>query len=377
MVKISVLIPVYNAETYLNEAIDSILNQTFKDFELICVNDGSLDNSLEILENYAKNDSRFKIISQENAGCGAARNLALDEASGDYIYFFDPDDYILPNTLEDLYSNAIANNSEIVVFKVARFRYKNEIDYSNPGFPLEKIFKNKNFNDFTFNYKEIKKYVLNSSFAPWTKLYKREFLESYDDFRFDIGIAFDDTPFHVKTILRANKISFVPYLFYYYRFNPNSINNTASNGMDIFKICDLIENFLREENYFCEFIEEFKLFKIHQILTYMLSTDSEEYFQIAKKEFSEIHIGKNHKLNKYKFNRYNLVLKTNTLEEFKIKDYELSIQTLKNKQKKLKRKNKKLKRKNKKLKRELKNVKKFNTSLKESNSWKVTKNFRR
>ena len=377
MVKISVVIPIYNAELFLHEAIESLLNQTFDDFELICVNDGSLDNSLKILENFSNNDSRFKIINQDNAGCGAARNRALDEAMGDYVYFFDPDDYILPNTFEKLYFNAINNDSDLVIFKIARFIDERDVDYSIPGFELEKVFKNKDFDKFTFNYKKIKKFVLNSSFAPWTKLYKREFLEKYDDFRFDIGVAFDDTPFHVKSMLRANKISYVPDFFYYYRFNPNSVNNTASNGTDIFQICDIIENFLKDEGYFCEFIEEFKLFKITQIFNYMLSTGTEDYFQYAKREFFKIPITKNHKLSKYNFQRYNLVLNSNSFEEFKSNDYTLLIKHLKSKTKRLNNKNKKLKKLNKKLNMELKNVKSVNQSIKNSNSLKITKYFRK
>lgn len=374
---ISVIVPVYNAEPFLEDALDSLINQSLDNFEVICVNDGSKDNSLEILNEYAKCDSRFKIINKENGGCGSARNRALDESVGDYVYFFDPDDYILPNTFEELYNNAVNNDSDLVIFKIARFRDRDEIDYSKPGFNFEKIFKNKDFNNFTFNYKQIKKHVLNSSFAPWTKLYKKEFLDSYDDFRFDIGLAFDDTPFHVKSVLRAKRISHVPDFFYHYRFNPNSVNNTSSNGIDIFKICDLIEKFLKDEGCYCEFIEEFKSFKITQIFNYMLSTDTEEYFQIAKKEFFKINIGKYNKISKYNIKRYNLVLNSKTLDEFKSKDYNLSIKELENKNRNLNKKLKSFNKKNKQLKIDLKKVKKFNQSLISSNSWRLTKNLRR
>ena len=112
MVKISVVIPVYNVAEFLEEAISSLLNQTFEDFELICVNDGSKDNSLDILNDFAKKDSRVVVIDKENGGCGSARNRALDEAKGEYIYFFDPDDYILPDAFERLYENIVNNDSD-------------------------------------------------------------------------------------------------------------------------------------------------------------------------------------------------------------------------------------------------------------------------
>ena len=92
MVKISVVIPIYNCEEYLEESIRSILNQTFKDIEIVCVDDGSTDNSLDILNKLASDDSRLKVFSQENQGSSFARNNALRKVSGDYVYFFDADD---------------------------------------------------------------------------------------------------------------------------------------------------------------------------------------------------------------------------------------------------------------------------------------------
>lgn len=380
MVKISVIIPVYNAAPFLEEAMASLFNQTFKDFEMVCVNDGSKDNSLEILENFAKKDNRIKLINQENAGCGAARNRALDEAEGDYIYFFDPDDLILPNTFEDLYNNAVNNGSDLVIFKIARFEKMDEINYEIPGFEFEKIFKNVDFDDFTFNYKDIKPYVLNSSFAPWTKLYNKKFLDKYGDFRFPTDVAFDDTPFHVQSMLRAEKISYIPEFYYNYRFNPNSINNTSSNGMDIFRICNVIEKFLKDNGYYCEFINEFKLFKITQILNYCLTTATEEYFKMAQKEFSTMHLGKNHIIPAYKVKRYNLILNSQSFEEYKIHEHNLLVNELKWHHNRYRRKRQQLINKNKKLKKDLSKASKLNKKLLNSKSWKLTsalRNFKR
>lgn len=376
MVKISVIIPVYNAEEFLDEAINSVLNQTLSDIELVCVNDGSKDHSLRMLEDFAKKDKRIKLIDQENAGCGAARNRALDDAEGDYIYFFDPDDYILPNTFEELYNNAINNDSDLVIFKIARFKDKEEINYSIPGFEFEKVFKNVDFDNFTFDYHDARPFVMNTSFAPWTKLYKKSFLDKYGDFRFPTNIAFDDAPFHIQSMLRAAKISYVPEFFYFYRYNPNSIINTSSNGIDIFKICDIVENFLKENKFYCEFIEEFKLFKIGQILNYMLSTDSEEYFQMAKTEFGKIYIGQNNLIPKHSLNRFNLVLKSKTFEQYKSKEYDLQIKELKQRRTRLKNTKKSLTNENKKLKRQLKKEKKLSKTISNSKSWKITKPIR-
>lgn len=323
-IKVSLIIPVYNAEEFLNESIYSVLNQTLEDIELICVNDGSKDSSLLMLEDFSKKDSRIKIINQENQGCGAARNKALDNATGDYIYFFDPDDYLVPDALEKLYYNAISNNSDFVIFKIASFRDGEPINYDEPGFEFEKVFNDVDFNNFTFNYRAIKRHVLLSSFAPWTKFYKKEFLDKYDDFRFHINVAFDDVPFHVQSMLRAKRISYVPEFFYHYRLsNPNSVNNTASNAPDIFKIVDYVENFLKNENFFDEFREDFIIFKITQLSMYIGSSRSEEYFKMVKSSINEMNfldsdayvsiIKRNNALK-----RYNAIINSNSIMEYEL-----------------------------------------------------------
>ncbi len=374
--KISVIIPVYNAAPFLEEAFESVLSQNFDDIELVCVNDGSKDNSLEILNEFAKNDPRVKVIDQENGGCGAARNRALDDAIGDYIYFFDPDDYILPRTFERLFKNATRNWSDLVMFKIARFKDDGPIDYSNPGFAFEKVFKNVNFNSFAFDYHDVKPFVMNRSFAPWTKLYKREFLDQYDDFRFPTSIAYDDAPFHIQSMLRASRISYIPEFFYHYRFNPKGIINTSSNGMDIFRICDIVESFLKDNGFYFEFFEEFNLFKITQIFNYLLSTNTEEYFQKAKGEFSKIHLGHRNKVPNHLRKKYDLVLKSESLEDYKDKEYKLSVGELKASNKKLTKKYNTLKKENKKLTKEKKKAKKLNKTIASSNSWKMTKPLR-
>ena len=399
MVKISVVIPVYNVSEFLDESISSLLKQNFNDFELICVNDGSKDDSLEILEEFAKIDDRVKVINKPNGGCGSARNRALDEAHGDYIYFFDPDDYILPSALEVLYNNAINNNSDLVMFKIAWFMDGEPIDYSNPLFNFDDIFKDVDFNNFTFTYKDVISHVLNSGFAPWSKLYKKEFLDKYDDFRFDLGVAFDDVPFHVKSMLRAEKISFAPDFYYHYRYaNPNSVNNTSSNGIDIMKIVDIVEDFIKKEGYFEELKEEFFIFKVNQITMYMLSSHSEDYFHLAKKRLLELDINDIKHIPKHIYEKYERTVDSDSFKEYKFKtdffelknelinknnkltnkNYKLinKNQKLITKNTELLNKNKKLRKENKKLKKENKKLKKFKKEILSSKSLKLTKPLR-
>lgn len=382
MVKISVLIPVYNASEFLDESISSILNQTFTDIELICVNDGSTDNSLEMLQNFAKEDSRVIVIDKENGGCGSARNRALQEANGDYIYFFDPDDLVENNALELAYNSAVKNNSDLVIFKANIFD-KNGISNDQIFFYYNKSLNNTQFDNLTFN--DIKRYVLKGGYAPWSKLYKKEFLDSYDDFKFDLGLAFDDVPFHVKSMTRAKRISFINEFLYHYRVdNVNSVNSTSSNGFDIFKIIGIVENIIRDEGLFDELIHEFYTFKLYHILNYIITTDSERYFEMAQEEFRNTdkkYIEKDTNLCK----RYDVVIESNNYSEFKLKydlinfeiekNYEIS--KLKEEQKNLKKKNKSLKKKNKKLKQQNNELKQKIDELLNSNSWKLTKMFRR
>ena len=368
MVKISVLIPVYNVEEFLQDSISSLLEQTFDDFELICVNDGSKDNSLKILNDFAKKDSRVIVIDKENGGCGSARNRALDEANGEFVYFFDPDDYILPNAFEELYNNITSNNSDLVLFKIAWFMDGEPVDYSNPLFDFDNVFKNVDFNNFTFTYKDVEGHILNSGFAPWSKLYRKSFLDSYDDFRFDLDVAFDDVPFHVKSMLRAQKISFAPDYYYHYRYaNPNSVNNTSSNGVDIMKIVDIVEKFIKKEGYFNELKDEFYYFKLNQITMYMISSNSEEYFQLAKTNLKEININDLTHIPEFLLKKYYWILESNTFEEYKLKN---EIDELKSDITNLNKKNKSLKNKQ-------KEQKKIYDSIISSTSWKVTKPLRK
>ena len=113
MIKVSVIVPVYNTQDYLNECIDSVLNQSLADFELICIDDGSTDASLEILKDYEKKDNRIQVFSQKNSGLAASRNAGLNVAQGEYVLFLDSDDYLKSDTLEKLYNQAIENNLDL------------------------------------------------------------------------------------------------------------------------------------------------------------------------------------------------------------------------------------------------------------------------
>ena len=362
MVKISVIIPVYNVKRYLKTCLDSVVNQSFQDFEVICVNDGSTDGSLEILKQYADNHDNIKIITKNNGGLGSARNAGLDACLGDYIFFLDSDDYIDVNALEKLYENAISNGSDLVFNKIARFNDQNNIDYKRPGYDFYKTFKDDDFSNLTFDYKDIKKHVLNSSFSAWSKLYNKSFLDKFDDFTFPQGIAYEDVLFHVKAVTRANRMSYVNEFLYFYRNNPNSIVNN-NNGFDIFTVVDSVEDYLKANNLTDEFEEEFKKFKIAQITNYVLISQSDDYFQFAKKEIEDINLDDKSVLYRNRRKLYELFLECENLYEYYTKYYNSEIDDLKQK--------------NRKLKKEIKHLKKDNDSLKDEMAKKNKSKFKK
>lgn len=316
MVAISVIIPVYNVEDYLAQCLDSICNQSFKDVEIICVNDGSTDASLDILNQYALKDNRISIIDQHNQGLAASRNNGLEKAKGDYVYFIDSDDYLELDALQRLHDNIISNDSDMVLFKFQTVDDYHNVHNRGVEFKIDKIFGDVDYDEFTFTYKDVKRHVMNSAFSACLKLYKRDFI---DGASFPVGLNFEDVPVHVKLMLEARRLSFVPESFYNYRSNPDSILNSSANGFDIFKVIDMVEDYIRKNGYYDELENEFIFFKIAQILVYLKSENSGEYFQKAKGEFEKITIKDRRTLKKYALRGYDLVLNSNDIVEYNSK----------------------------------------------------------
>lgn len=181
-VKVSVIIPVYNTEKYLDECLTSVQNQTLEDIEIVCVNDGSKDGSLKILEEHEKNDKRIKIINQENQGVSAARNNGLKNARGEYIMFLDSDDYFVPYACEKEYNIAVKNKASVVEFGVRDFVDGESVDLSGINYDDSKVTvytRKENENPFS---------VLNFSCGViWNKIWKKSFI-SENNLSFKEGI---------------------------------------------------------------------------------------------------------------------------------------------------------------------------------------------
>lgn len=320
MPEISVIIPVYNVENYLEKCMDSVCNQSFGDIEIICVNDGSTDGSLDILKEYGQKDNRIEIIDQKNQGLGAARNIGLKHANARYVCFLDSDDYLDTTTLEKLHFNASSNDSDMVLFKFQTFDDNENVHNRSVEFKIDEIFGDIDYSDFTFTYRDVKKHVMNTAFSACLKLYKKDFLDSFDDFHFPENLSFEDIPFHVKVMLRASRMSFVNESLYFYRSNQDSILNSTANASDIFENIDMVEDFLKEKGYYSELENEFIFFKIAQILLYRISKQPEDYFNRAREEFLKISIKDETKMKKYALNGYNRVINSPTYSDY-ISDY--------------------------------------------------------
>ena len=216
MPKISVVLPIYNVEKYLRRCLNSLLNQTFTDFEAICVNDGSLDKSLHILEEYASKDLRIKIITQENQGLSMARNNGLKIAQGDYIYFLDSDDAIHPKLLEITYNFASKYEADMVCFG---FEKSDGVEYAPKNINIENL-------DYVVTDNALKLALSKSKFRipfnVWTKFYKKEIL---DDISFIKGIYYEDYPHTYAVLAKKPKTVAINAKLYYYTLNMQSISN--------------------------------------------------------------------------------------------------------------------------------------------------------
>lgn len=217
MPNVSVVVPIYNAGKKLDKCIRSILNQTYKEFELILVNDGSSDNSMSICKKYQNKDNRIILINKKNEGCIAARKRGVETSTSKYVMFVDADDWIARETIETLYNEAVENDVEITVcntYKVVGngrlFRSENKSHYFNEG--------------KTFNKEEIYRDLVVAYFhghpfpsSLCAKLYKKELLQSSGKYLDRISFLGEDLFYNLEMFLKANKVKIIDKPLYYYR----------------------------------------------------------------------------------------------------------------------------------------------------------------
>ena len=236
-VAISVIIPIYNVEKYLPRCLESVINQSFSNIEIICVNDGSTDNSGKILAKFGAKDARFRIITQDNQGLSASRNNGMEIASGSYIFFLDADDFLHPQALEIFYNTALQSGCPIVISSTFCRLGKDSLNckkYETDSVPYKVC-----SNPLT----DLYKHRLVSA-VVWNKLYRTSALRR---FRFIEGIYYEDWPF--TTCVFSNISSFAMIREKLYMYNTSSPSITRST-FSIKKIHDYIRGIRHVYNYF-------------------------------------------------------------------------------------------------------------------------------
>ena len=281
-IKISIIIPIHNVEKYLRKCLDSIFNQTFQDFEIICVDDGSTDKSLDILEEYKKKDGRFVIIRQRHSGAGAARNNGIKFAKGKYIQFLDADDYFEPNMLEEMYNHAEKFDADITVCSIKKVDDAgNVIESKNPNSPINL--------DLTpmeapFCWKDFKEDIFCLfNVAVWNKLYLKELITS-NNLEFQNLTSCNDVAFgHISKICAKRIVVFNKRLVNYNCGRSGSISQfRAKNAKNIIYAALQIRKFLQERGIYEELKKSYiKAVKMH-ISWEICRCDDEQYQDFVK-----------------------------------------------------------------------------------------------
>ena len=245
MPKISIIVPVYNVEKYIAKCLKSLTLQTLQGIEIIIVNDGSLDRSIDIIEKYVKeNPTKIKYYEKKNGGLSTARNYGLEYATGEYIAFLDSDDYVEINMYEEMYNLAKKENADMV-----------ECDFIWEWEYGKKVY------DKRREYKTKEDMMKKPRVVAWNKIYKREILNK-NKIRFPEGLIYEDMEFFYKLLPHLNKISYINKYFVHYIQRKDSISNKQTKKIeDIFKILDNIFDYYKEQNLYNQYEKELKYMK--------------------------------------------------------------------------------------------------------------------
>lgn len=408
MVKISIIIPVYNASKYLKETIMSVVNQSFKDFEIICIDDGSLDNSLEILNELSDNYNHVKILKQFNQGAGKARNYGLDEAKGDYVAFLDADDiYVDEHALEMLYNVAIENDADIVCGNLKKIT-QDRVLIDNPNCKENNYYC---FDEFC----TISPAEYGVPWAFYKNIFKKSFLDD-NNIRFKDLIRGQDPVFLSEALANVEVLYGVPVDFYAYMFplrgKPYYKVNTSlkklhyithykdtfdilekaglfnlseqykpkfikylnysikTQNLEIYKL--VIDVFGKNNDYFDNFQNEYNLFIASHMMHMLLINDNNDYFNKIREELNNLDILNNNLLPIELYENIKLLFEAINYKEYKNKYFKLKISQIKREYDLLTEKNNSLIEENTKLNSKLKNQKELTNALLNSKSWKIT-----
>lgn len=208
--EVTIIVPVYNASDTIEKCVQSILLQSFTNFELLLINDGSKDHSLSVLEKLEQKDTRIRIVNQENRGVAKTRNLGIQLASADYIMFIDNDDFIETDYIETFYNEIVKEKLDVVIGGYKRINSESKILH-------EEVLRDT----------EWSKYII---VAPWARIYRRDFLLEKNIQFFDYGIG-EDVVFNLLAYSKTKNVGIIPYVGYYWFYNAKSVSNTSQKGL--------------------------------------------------------------------------------------------------------------------------------------------------
>lgn len=310
--KISVIIPIYNVEDYLEQCVESILNQTYTNLEIILVNDGSTDSSGEICDRYKNIDKRIKVIHKENGGLSDARNYGIEASTGDYIAFLDSDDWADKNLYMTLYKNIKKNHADISICNFKKY-------YSDKDIEKQELNEVKCYS----NIEALERLYCNDAVimvVAWNKLYKRKVI---GDLRFPVGKIHEDEYLTPMIIYNANKISYINNELIYYRQRENSITNKKFNikRLDYLYALENRNRFFKDNNLdklHNNGVEKY-IYSIINIFFEVEKSNIENKKEVKKilKEKFKIIIKENNKQNKIEFK---IFIYSSSLYKFIYKD---------------------------------------------------------
>lgn len=408
MVKVSILMPVYNLEDYIEHAMESIFNQTLNDIEVVCVNDGSVDGSLDILKEFESKYDFIKVFSQENKGAGPALNKCIEEATGEYIAFLDADDiYVDDDALEKMYNYAVEENANMVA---------GNLKFTKPDYTIidSDHYKRKLYR-FCDKKGSIAPNEYGIPYAFYKNIFKREFLNE-NNIRFPPYKRGVDTLFLARALVNTDKVYTIPVWLYGYNhsigggFNKKlSDYDFIRNFFKVFKgvfdvfyeagfdkvahefkkelllylkfadnatdwgIYELVMEVFGEDGYyFKDYEDEYEIFLATELINHLNENPTEELYIKTKEDILELNLSKNKKISADLLKKAHLLMSSDSLDEFTRNYLELSYLNVLKENEKLNKNVNSLKRKNSKLQKQLNKEKKFSKSLMNSSSWKLT-----
>lgn len=247
MAKVSAVVPIYNVEEYLAKNLESLHRQNYDDFEVLCINDGSLDNSQKIIDEYVKKDNRFKSYIKENGGLSDARNYGLDRCGGEYVMFIDGDDFVEEDMIESCVKRMEDDNLDVFVFAYNQYYLERN----------EKEFISLGIKDGIYNLKDDKSILAYTPNAAWNKMYRKDlFIDN--DIRYPFGYRHQDLGTTAKLLYLAKKVGYENKAYYNYLIDrPNNITRMIDDKIyHIIDMCKEIVEFYQTNHYFDEVYDE-------------------------------------------------------------------------------------------------------------------------